>query len=330
MNVSFANAVISLLFIGVALGSLAVWLPIAVRLNNYGMILPYEPRRRVPWGPMGAFPAILLVVTTVAFALWIGASPDQLDLEPDDVVRMLIGRSIEFAVLTSVFAVVVILQSGATARDLGVPSDGVQWRSDIFLGVAGWLACLIPVFGVQLILISMFKQTSQNPVIKLVEEHPEWPILATAFFSAVVVAPICEEFVFRVLLQGWLERVEDALIGAAATYQPNVPVAAEVSQTNVDIIEILPDDSDEAGTPLPPRPLYGIPRGAIPILVSSFTFSLAHFGNGPDPVAIFLLALFLGYLYQRTHRIVPSMVVHMLFNGLSLVLLWLSLMTERP
>ena len=43
---------------------------------------------------------------------------------------------------------------------------------------------------------------------------------------------------------------------------------------------------------------------------------------GPEPVSIFLLALILGYVYQRTHRIVPTMVAHSLFNLITMIALW--------
>ena len=61
-----------------------------------------------------------------------------------------------------------------------------------------------------------------------------------------------------------------------------------------------------------------MPYGWLPIGVSSLLFALAHVGYGPDPVPLFSLALILGYVYQRTHRIVPSMVTHASFNGMSL------------
>ncbi|MGW8257792.1 MAG: CPBP family glutamic-type intramembrane protease [Thermoguttaceae bacterium] len=43
----------------------------------------------------------------------------------------------------------------------------------------------------------------------------------------------------------------------------------------------------------------------------------------PDPVALFFLAIVLGYLYHRTHRITPSIVVHMLLNASSLTMFFL-------
>ena len=62
----------------------------------------------------------------------------------------------------------------------------------------------------------------------------------------------------------------------------------------------------------------GLPYGWVPIVVSSALFAIAHVGHGPDPAALFFLALLLGYVYQRTHRIVPCIVTHMLFNAASL------------
>ena len=39
-----------------------------------------------------------------------------------------------------------------------------------------------------------------------------------------------------------------------------------------------------------------------------------------DPIPLFFLALVFGALYHRTHRIAPSLVLHMAFNATSIVL----------
>jgi membrane protease YdiL (CAAX protease family) len=62
---------------------------------------------------------------------------------------------------------------------------------------------------------------------------------------------------------------------------------------------------------------------AIPVVTSAFVFALLHVGQGPAPIPLFLLALGLGYLYQRTHRLWPSVVLHFLLNTSSLAMLWL-------
>ena len=38
----------------------------------------------------------------------------------------------------------------------------------------------------------------------------------------------------------------------------------------------------------------------------------------PDPIPLFFLALVFGALYHRTHRIAPSLVLHMAFNATSI------------
>jgi membrane protease YdiL (CAAX protease family) len=71
-----------------------------------------------------------------------------------------------------------------------------------------------------------------------------------------------------------------------------------------------------------PRGVAGLPYGWLPIFISSALFGLAHFGYGPEPIPLFLLAIFLGLVYQRTHRIIPCIVAHSLFNLFTVVVLW--------
>jgi membrane protease YdiL (CAAX protease family) len=61
-----------------------------------------------------------------------------------------------------------------------------------------------------------------------------------------------------------------------------------------------------------------------PILMSSLLFAAAHSAHGPDPIPLFFLALGLGFVYSRTHRILPCVVVHGLLNSSSLAALWLA------
>jgi membrane protease YdiL (CAAX protease family) len=103
-----------------------------------------------------------------------------------------------------------------------------------------------------------------------------------------VAAPIAEEFFFRVLLQGWLEK--------------RWPVDNPA------------DDSADSQATRTVR--------WTPILISAAVFALLHLGRSTedmrtDPIPLFVLAMMLGWVYQRTHRIWPSVVVHVCLNGLS-------------
>ena len=85
--------------------------------------------------------------------------------------------------------------------------------------------------------------------------------------------------------------------------------------------EPLNDELVDESTP-PRTGVFGLPYGWFPILLSSFLFGIAHFGYGPEPIPLFLFGAVLGYLFQRTHRILPCIVAHALFNLVSMVMLW--------
>jgi hypothetical protein len=61
----------------------------------------------------------------------------------------------------------------------------------------------------------------------------------------------------------------------------------------------------------------------LPIAISSVIFALLHYTHGPDWIPLIFLAAGMGYLYQRTHRLLPSLTVHCLLNSYSLWGLWI-------
>ena len=95
------------------------------------------------------------------------------------------------------------LRTGATWRDLGV--DRACLRRDALLGIVAFAMLAPPVYGLQFLLVQWFP--SQHPLVELLREHMDPALATVGVFSAVVVAPVAEEYFFRVLLQGWLERL---------------------------------------------------------------------------------------------------------------------------
>jgi membrane protease YdiL (CAAX protease family) len=53
------------------------------------------------------------------------------------------------------------------------------------------------------------------------------------------------------------------------------------------------------------------------VYASAAVFAVAHSAAWPDPVALFVLALGLGYLAVRTRGVLVPAVVHGLFNAVS-------------
>jgi membrane protease YdiL (CAAX protease family) len=203
----------------------------------------------------------------------------------------------------------------------------LPWRPryDLRLGVWTFIAALAPVFAIQYLLTRWIK--SEHPVQLLLSENSSPRVLLLCFLSAVLVAPLTEEFLFRVLLQGWMEAV------AIRWRREPAPDSSVMSDADgPDQSAALPAGGEnpyaaplQSSLPLAPTtgPTARLMPG--PIILSSLAFALVHLGHGPDPIPLFVFALLLGYLYQKTHRIWPSLVVHACLNAWSLIMLWLNL-----
>jgi hypothetical protein len=175
---------------------------------------------------------------------------------------------------------------------------------------------------------------------------PDAAFFATLIAAAVVVAPLVEEMLFRVFLQGFLEKLAsfrgsgwELLFGHFSSFSereqlslPDQPVAAQLAAPAHDPNSYLSPgfqkplaigDPDQAAIISDDQPELRGPQAWIPIAISSIIFALLHYSHGPDWVPLTLLAAGMGYLYQRTHSVIPSLTVHMCLNGLSMWGLWI-------
>jgi membrane protease YdiL (CAAX protease family) len=327
-----ANVWVAAFTIFGAMASMATWV-VLLRRRSYGPLLAYAPRRPVPWGAYATLLAISLVLLKFV------APPDNPEwLNSDlkttyDIVQWIVSGMLQTLFLTGVFFAVVVGVSKATQRDVGLPVLASELGRDFRIGAVACLAALVPVIGLQALLISALGPPTEHPIVQIVVKDPQPLVMGLSFVAAVFVAPVCEEVAFRLLLQGWLEKWEDQLLFVPTSDEPSQMVEMMESGRQGDMEIDAADTSaglSASETPhltfsAPARGVFGLPHGWLPILASSLLFSLAHLGHGTDPLPLFFLAIILGYSYQRTHHIVPSIVTHMLFNLLSLISLGLSI-----
>jgi membrane protease YdiL (CAAX protease family) len=326
------DPVLSGVVAGVLFLSAATWFYILATGWKRG-ILPFEPRRAVPWAAPACLLALLFAVKP--FLSSSGGTPPEdaaTNQHSPDVVFFLLNAIVAELLIVGSFTFIVLAFSRATASDAGLPKNAEETSRDIFTGIFACAAAIVPVLAVQALLqYLLHNKSSGHELIKLLEETGPAPgALAMAAVMVVVIAPICEETVFRLLLQGWLEaweykrvcRSEPAVITSVQDefQAPEAPIAADESaMASTDVGQrTFPALIEER----PSRGIAGMPFGLVPILASSLLFALAHFGYGPEPVPLFFLALVLGYVYQRTHRILPSIITHGLFNAFAIFILW--------
>jgi hypothetical protein len=181
---------------------------------------------------------------------------------------------------------------------------------------------------------------SQHPLIETLTDPGgiDAMVMLLACASAVIVAPLCEEIAFRLLFQGWLEKWEDEQLErrtAAGLSDQNAKIENGLNTIQSNEARVTNDptlnfgqsslgicDSSSVCNQRPPSGLFGLPHGWLPILASSLLFGLAHAGYGPEPVPLFFFGLILGYVFQRTNRILPCIVAHAFFNLVSMLALW--------
>jgi membrane protease YdiL (CAAX protease family) len=341
--VEYLIAIFMLLMLAV---SWALWTAAIVRWRYGEPPLAAEPRRPAPWGILDLIVAILLVLLIPLVAREVLhhtsdllPSPKLEELTSPGRAALVILGSLSSVLALALTIVLVKVRVGATGRDLGVSADRAP--RDLVTGLAAFFMLAPIVYAIMLVLVQWFK--SEHPLIKLVKENPDPLFFTLSFFAAVIVAPVVEEFLFRVFLQGWLEKWAQWLVsprhvppvvsdpatpppgmmnlerGMSVPLDPSNPYAPPATAKPETIVTAeLADAPSATATPVKPPPFW-------PILVSSTIFALLHLGHGPDPIPLFALALGLGYLYRQTHRVLPGIVVHMLLNATSMVMLLFSI-----
>jgi membrane protease YdiL (CAAX protease family) len=334
------------------LTGLAWQILIALQVKPDAPMIPWSPRRPVPWAIvdlvgaavlyLGGLVSIRLVLDLLG---WVPGSADEAKLSLDDKA-LLVGVNIVLSLgLLAAALPLIALRTGARPLDFGFVKQDL-W-TDLKLGLAGFVMLAPPVYAIQGVLV-YFWQPSKHPLMEMFKESPNAGFFAVLFVAAAVVAPIFEELVFRVLLQGFLEKAfshrgpaSDLVVGSTGPDPGPLPLLPVNANTADPDIVYAADAQSPDTNPFKPSAIVSeswvpvelvsdneqqVLRGAVswlPIGITSIVFALLHFSHGPDWVALTLLAAGMGYLYQRTHRVVPSLIVHALLNGLSMFGLWL-------
>ncbi|NBX29812.1 CPBP family intramembrane metalloprotease [bacterium] len=223
--------------------------------------------RLVAWRPHDPVPWTGADVATVLLAYLLAAGLGQeLVGEPASIVRRLAVNSGALAAAVA-FGVAALRARGATWDAVGFRG---RWPDDFRLAAAALGLLVAPLLGLAGLLDRLVPY--RHPLVDLLAERRDPIALAVVIGSAVVAAPVAEEFFFRRVLQGWLERR-------------------------------LPDG------------------GWTAVVLSATVFALAHQGQGLAYVPLFPFGLVLGAIARQTGSIAACILVHALFNAISVGIL---------
>jgi len=194
-------------FIGSTLVWGAIWRRISVGLP---VLEPSEqPASCVPRG------VVIGVLAWLSFQIWAkivsaGAPPQEISLIG---LQLMCGINLLIAALLPL----ALLDAGRrTPSEVGISLHA--WSQQLTQGTRAFLAAIWPT-ALLLILSSLWRDAeTQHSMLQALHNQPDMQLIAWIIFSAVIVAPLAEELLFRVTLQSWLSEwlPRSAAIGVTA------------------------------------------------------------------------------------------------------------------
>jgi membrane protease YdiL (CAAX protease family) len=225
--------------------------------------------------------------------------------------------------------------SGTRAYQLGLTTS--RLARNVLVGVVTTV-CVVPLVYMILALANWLLRygtggaPEKHPIQQLMESHPPPLDFVVGGLAAIVAAPLMEEFLFRGIIQPWFRvRSWGGYVGIAgalalAVWRRWPGFQAEWAENGLRGVwsQLVP-----AAFVLLMVPGYLLVRAKLPpaagaIYATSLLFAAAHSFAWPSPVPLFFFALALGALRYRTQSLVPSVVVHSLFN----VVAWVPLLIQ--
>jgi membrane protease YdiL (CAAX protease family) len=338
----------------VALGCVLGYLAVApVAWVAFRRLLPRARQRVVPWNSAEVVAVFLLsYLCLILVAQMIVSSGlagrfygrDSLsELLKDDTAQMRLG--LLTAALAAPLQVASILGflymiSGTRPYQVSVTTNRIGRNA--LLGVLGCVLLAPVVEGLFLLVEWLLLHLepgglTDHPFTELAQKNALAPVERFLLLplAAVVAAPVVEELLFRGVVQRW---ARGRWWGGHATMGG---AAALVLYGRSEAISKL---MDAGGTPgwsallealapalfvlaLVPIFLWVFRASRTPfgpaLFGTSLLFAAVHSSVWPSPVALFVLALGLGWLAERTQSLVGPIVLHGLFNGIACVqLIW--------
>ncbi len=302
--------------------SLSFWIWAGVRMRRGIPILATQPWLPRVWGLVDIL--VVAVAWLSSQVLVVRFSRDQWgvaagqELREDQMplsVMALLGIANLVTVVFAMFWITV--RHRTSLQQFGFSFK--NFHRNCLIGVVAAVATL-PIIHVLMLSLTQGTNTEYNhPLIKMMIENASISAYLLGCFSAVLAAPLAEEFLFRVLLQGWLQSIEygrthtDWIMG----FEPQ-----ESEQTSADFAS----DNAAESEPIVVNPTR---TSLWPVLVAGTLFGVAHYGYGLSYIPLTAMGIVLGLLFRATGSIFPSLIVHVILNAFSMYALGVAILYQQ-
>jgi uncharacterized protein len=185
--------------------SVAIWCVIIARWNENLPALPHRDRNPVKLS------AGVAISSAIAWMLFQQLASDFFNV--DSTMSLARVQSATLANVTTVLFVVALLgfRFGIDSfRDLGLTTR--EPVADVVTGVLGFVGSLLPVFAVIFATAHFRSESEQHVFLQFLRSSPTIDVIAWIAVAVSISAPLAEELLFRVILQGSLQTRMDPRI----------------------------------------------------------------------------------------------------------------------
>lgn len=347
------------LMCAIIVGSLAMTIYAAVRVATGKTMLRVEPWTPRVWGLVDLVVLAVLLIGGQWFSIIAlqlsGVDLKQLKQEGDFPLWAMATLSLNYIVVMLLTMGWLYLRYGVSLTHVGFTIH--KFRKHIAIGGGAALLSLPWVYLVMGLVSAGLKEEYDHPLLDRMTEEGTLSAFLLGVFCAVIAAPLTEEFLFRVMLQGWLQSIPFSwkhlwwLIGASQRERQKIDaveafvldehaphdaprsITSETTITSetaespsnpyappVPLATVVSDDvTPDSVSAADASPPLAVAPPIWPVFVSGTLFGLAHLGYGLSFVPLILLGIILGFLYRATHSIWPSVVVHFILNFISII-----------
>lgn len=208
-EVPFRAAAMGALLALLAAGSVMVWYGLLQRWWSHQPLLEPEPGSRARWYSPASLGAVYLALLFTCMSLLpriSGGASTEASSPTLDSILTFAGIAVAIVVVLPS----VLVRSGPSGRELGLTTE--RLTDQVRVGIKGYLAAVIPMAVSMAATLPFRGVENQHSLLKLLKTSPGLGTVLAIVVSAVVAAPLLEELLYRVILQGWLTSFLPAVI----------------------------------------------------------------------------------------------------------------------
>jgi len=182
----------------IGFAGLATWAYAIEAVTQRRPVLAIRARRIPPLEPIMVL-AGLAVWVLVDQVVYTAMGVDSQSSVRIAIQALCLSGALKLLLLWALFSTV----CGRGLSDLFPPRGG--WWTDVKTGIWGLCFSLLPVWAVGLLIQPLRNQDNGHTLIRALRENAETSTVLWIALAVLVVAPLFEEMLFRVILQGWLQ-----------------------------------------------------------------------------------------------------------------------------